>query len=194
MEVVYFGAYCFRLRSKNKVLLLAPFSLREKGKRLPKMRADVVLVDEKGKEDEWQRISGEPFVAEAPGEYEVDGFSVTALRPKKEDERMIYLVEAEGVKVCHLGRWSRPVSDRIREELNGVDVLMVAVGEAPAEAAKAVFQLEPKIVLPMAYGKDSGLEEFLKEVGGAVRKEKRLKLKRLEEQEEIETVVLEARR
>ena len=83
----------------------------------------------------------------------------------------IFIVEADGLTVCHLGDLGHELTDAQVKAIGKVDVLMVPVGgiyTINGEQAQAVMkQLKPRLyVLPMHYGvKDfddlAGPEEFL---------------------------------
>ena len=70
-------------------------------------------------------------------------------------KNLISVVEAEGLRVAHLGDLGHPISTKDCPVLAGVDILMIPVGghftiDASA-AAKIAKELQPKIVIPMHY-------------------------------------------
>jgi L-ascorbate metabolism protein UlaG (beta-lactamase superfamily) len=69
----------------------------------------------------------------------------------------IFIVEADGLRIVHLGDLGHLLSDKDIKKIGPVDVLMIPVGGVytinGAEAKKVVEQLKPKLyILPMHYG------------------------------------------
>ena len=87
----------------------------------------------------------------------------------------MYLMEIEGIKLCHLGDLGHTLSATQIEDVSDADILLVPVGGEPsidATAAEEVTHLiSPKIVIPMHYNTESAqtnldpLDKFLKEMG-----------------------------
>lgn len=111
------------------------------------------------------QIKGEkgekPFVIDGPGEYEVKGVFVQGIAENKKNT--IYLIEAEDIKFCHLGDLSqKQLTDEQLEKIDTVDILMVSAND---DAQKIIQQIEPKMVIPMAY---EDVSKFLKAMGKTV--------------------------
>ena len=73
----------------------------------------------------------------------------------------------DGLRLVFLGGLSGKLSDKQIEEIDGVDILFVPVGEeknslAGKQTLEIINQVEPKIIIPMNYQSLSG---FLKELG-----------------------------
>jgi len=122
---------------------------------------------------------------------------------KERGSNTIYLIEMEGIKICHLGDIGQTKIDNAQLEIiDGVDILMIPVGGIftinGEEAADLINQIEPKIVIPMHYKipglsiKLEGLEEFLKEMGVAKKETvDKLTIKKKElSEEETEVVIM----
>ena len=111
-----------------------------------------------------------PFVINGAGEYEVKGIDIVGvssetLLGKEEKINTSYIVTIDDMKLCLLGGLSdeKSVTD-IKAKAGDIDILFLPVGEFmnPSDAQKVAVLLEPSIVLPMSYDKDS-LAKFLKE-------------------------------
>lgn len=210
MEIVYLGHSSFRVKTKTATIITDPFSPEAVGIKFPKTEADVVTVSHGHKDHNFlEGVGGEPFTITLPGEYEVKGISVFGY-PSFHDNRsgaerggnVIYTIEAEGLRVCHLGDLGTFPAAEVMEEIIGVDALMVPVGGTytlgPKEAWEMVGQIEPSIVLPMHYKTPGGIEElvgveeFLAQAG-AEKTEKLDKLSLTKEKlpNEMKVVVLE---
>lgn len=159
LTINFFGDGCFRIKGKKSTIILNPFDQLE-GQKMPKNKADIVC-SSNGRAN-LKRIDGEPFVIIEPGEYEVGGVSVFGLNS---EGRTLYLVEVDGFRICHLGKINKELSHKLRDEINGVDVLLIPVGGHDSLDAKlankVIDQIEPNLVVPMDY-MEKDLEEFLK--------------------------------
>lgn len=183
-EIRWFGHNCFRIRTKEATVLTDPVG-RVAGYKLSPQTADVVTIshDHPGHAN-LDAVKSEYTKLQGPGEYEVHDVFVTGIRTyhdaKHGGERghnTVYLIEIEGIVVCHLGDLGHVLTEEQAEAMAHVDVLLVPAGGGavldPARAAEVVGQLEPKIVIPMQYATETGdldlksLESFCKELGVA---------------------------
>ena len=98
----------------------------------------------------------------------------------KRGNTLLFLLEAEGLRIAHLGDLGHLLTAEQRKALAPVDVLMLPVGgfyTIDAGQAKAVVdQLKPRVVVPMHYrGGSFGydvigpLEDYLELCGDVVR-------------------------
>ncbi len=210
MNINWYGQTCFRIntqRNKNGLvnILIDPLG-REDGFRSPKLEADIFL-SSSGFEIEKKKLSsaaGNYFLITGPGEYDIKGVYIQGLSAKTSRSQrdspagsgtgkiegkktVIYTLESEGIKICHLGRLGgEELSPDQVEKIGEVDILMVPIGGPygptrqtglggetanAKEALKVVSQIEPKIIIPMYYKipklkiKLGGLNEFLKLLG-----------------------------
>jgi L-ascorbate metabolism protein UlaG (beta-lactamase superfamily) len=183
MEIKYLGHACFLLKGEHATVVIDPYE-EKVGLKLPSLTADMVAVTHDHYDhNNVKAISGNPFVINGPGEYEVKGVFVNGL-PTFHDEKggkerginTVYLIEIDGFRVCHLGDLGHKLESEQLDLINGVDVLLVPVGGQVTldgkKAAEVADQIEPRIVVPMHYQtkglKISGLAEvtsFLQEIG-----------------------------
>jgi L-ascorbate metabolism protein UlaG (beta-lactamase superfamily) len=107
-------------------------------------------------------VSQAGTVWDGAGETDIDGIRITSIRTfhdeTKGSERgtnLISIVEADGVRVAHLGDLGHAITLADAPALDGVDVMIVPVGgffTIDAAAAKAIVdEFSPKIVVPMHY-------------------------------------------
>jgi len=189
MIIKWYGQTCFRItaqKGKNNPvnILIDPFSSaggKEKGLRSPKLEADIFLLN--GESEEWKNklssFDKEGFLISGPGEYDLKGVYIQGIQAKTKNKTLrtiIYAIEGEKIKICHLGRFGQEelLPEQI-ERIGEVDILMVPIeGKEsldPKEAIKVMAQIEPKIIIPMNYqfskkqGKADKLAEFLKGLG-----------------------------
>ena len=124
---------------------------------------------------EYQLVNG-------PGEYELHEVFITGIRTYHDDKQgkergynTVYLIELEGMVICHLGDLGHALTEEQAEAMAGCDVLLVPAGGGsvldPAAAVEVIGQLEPKIVIPMQYATPvgdtdlGGVEAFSKLLG-----------------------------
>lgn len=177
MIITYNTLESFKIQLGDTVIALNPVSKRSK---LPaaSFGADVAIVsidhaDMNGIESV-SRGSAAPFAIIGPGEYEVAGvfvrgFSSVSTYDGKERLNTIYTISLEDSNLCFLGALGMgTLSPETLEALPDIDILFVPVGGdgvlSATEASKLVTSLEPRIVIPMHYDKES-LAAFLKEQG-----------------------------
>ncbi|HOX60456.1 MAG TPA: MBL fold metallo-hydrolase [Candidatus Magasanikbacteria bacterium] len=120
-------------------------------------------------------ISGDPFILETAGEVEVKDILVNSVAGDEPGKYAIR-IDSEQLSLGHLGMIKKPLNEMQISALSGVDVLFVPVGGGdtydPEEAVKAINELEPRIVIPMAYQSDVApkalpVTNFLREMGAA---------------------------
>ena len=165
-ELRWFGHNCFRIRAREATVLTDPVG-RETGYPLSKQTADVVTVSHDAPETaNLAAVKPEFTTINGPGEYEVHDVFVTGIRTRRGDDEAsrqfntVYLIEVEGLTVCHLGDLGHGLSDDQAEGMANVDLLLIPVGNpallTPAKAAEIVGQLAPKLVIPMQFATDHG--------------------------------------
>jgi len=145
-------------------------------------------------------ISGEPFVLETAGEIESKDILVNAVAGD-EPGKQVLRIDCEQISLGHLCLIKKPLNESQVSALSGVDVLFVPVGCAdtydPEEAVKAINELEPRIVIPMAYQSDVSpkslpVNNFLREMGAAnIEPEKKVIIRKKDlPQEDTKVIVL----
>jgi len=188
MTIVWHGQSLFEIltsRGKNNEvkIVIDPFS-QELGLRLPKLEADIVLnTHDHYDHNNIKAVSGSPFLIEGPGEYEIKEVFIQGISAfhdesygKERGKITIYTIEAEDLRLCHLGDLGqRELADEQLEKIGEIDILMIPVGGnytiGAKEALKIMSQIEPKIIIPMHYSlpklkpKLDGVDKFLKTIG-----------------------------
>lgn len=182
MEITWLGHACTRVRTRQAIVLMDPYQ-REAGLDMGRPTADIITVShDDPRHGNVAGVRSQALVISAPGEYEVQGVQIIGVRSAlravadgaKPERSTVYLVEAEGLHVAHLGAVGRQPSTEEAELLSNADILVVALGEdglTPDEAARTVRALEPSIVIPVGYSgaaDDPVLKAFLTAAGIAV--------------------------
>ncbi len=182
MDIYWQGHSCFRIRGKDATVVIDPFQ-PDIGYQLGQFEADVVVVTHQHPGHNYvEGIQGEPKQVTSPGEYEIMNVFIVGIGTFHDDQKgelrgsnTAYLIEMEGVSICHLGDLGHLPTSQMFAELGSVDVLMLPVGGAStidaAGAAEVMRRLGPKVVIPMHYKTPNiarelhSVDRFLKEVG-----------------------------
>jgi L-ascorbate metabolism protein UlaG (beta-lactamase superfamily) len=182
MEITWLGHSCFRIKGKKITLVTDPFDQALGYPSPGKLTADIVTVSHNHRGHNCvERVGGNPRVINGPGEYESANVFITGIRAfhdgeggRSRGDNTIYLIEIDGLALCHLGDLGHMLSPQQIEELNHVDVLLIPVGgvstiNAPV-AAGIVRLLEPGLVIPMHFQTEvttwlEPVDGFLNEMG-----------------------------
>ncbi len=162
MEITWLGHSCFLIRGKEKTIITDPYH-PDLGYRLGEPEADIVTLSHFHPGHNYiEGVANEPKRIKSPGEYEIGGIFITGVATfhdnRKGDLRgknTIYIIEMDGITLCHLGDLGHPLAAYLIEEIGDIDILFLPVGEASTmpidTAVEIVRQLEPPIVIPMHY-------------------------------------------
>lgn len=183
MEIEWYGHSFFRIKSKGVRVAIDPFS-EKIGLKPPKVEADILLISHNHYDhNNKDAVSGDYFLIESEGEYEVKGVFVFGIESfhdqslgKERGKNIIYKIEFEGWKICHLGDFGqKELTLEQKERIGEVEILMIPVGGiytiSAQEAVRIIQELEPKIVIPMHYFLPQlnipldPVEKFLKAMG-----------------------------
>jgi len=214
MKIAWYGQSCFKLVVKTNngdkiIILIDPFP-KEIGLTPPRGAADIVIVSHDHYDhNNVKAVSGEPFIIEGPGEYDVKKVFIRGIYSfhdnSKGEERganTISVITAEDIKVCHLGDLGqKELSDNQLEKIGEVDVLMVPIGGTftinGSEAVKIINQIEPMVVIPMHYKipglnlKLNPVDKFLEEIGGEKKTVEELSIQKKDlTEEEMKVIVM----
>jgi L-ascorbate metabolism protein UlaG (beta-lactamase superfamily) len=190
MEITYLGHSSFKLKGKTATLVTDPYE-KSVGFLMPKVSADIITVShDHADHNAVHRVAGttrrpEPYVINAPGEYEISQVGVFGWRSHHDGEEgnvrgrnTIYTIHMDMMNIVHLGDLGHSLSDELIENLGLVDVLCIPVGGVytidAKEAVKVIATLKPSIVIPMhyklanhsqdVYGGLAEVSQFLKEM------------------------------
>lgn len=149
------------------------------------VEAEIALVSHHHHDhDAVENLRGKPEVIDRAGTYTpAEGIRITAMRGYHDDaqgakrgETLLFLIEADGLRIVHLGDLGEMLNAEQESALKKPDVLMIPVGGFYTidgrQAAKIAEQLKARVVLPMhyktKYNQDwpiSGPEAFLEAYG-----------------------------
>lgn len=182
MEISWLGHSCFLIKGRQAKVVTDPFD-NIPGYHLGQPTANIVTLSHQHPHHNFVAgVSGEPRVIKGPGEYEIANVFITGIGTfhdaeggRRRGKNIVYLIEIDEVRICHLGDLGHLLSSNQIEEISDVDILLVPVGGVStinaAAAAEIINLLEPKIVTPMHFKTEAvdlelePLEQFLKEMG-----------------------------
>jgi Predicted Zn-dependent hydrolases of the beta-lactamase fold len=222
MQIIWHGQSCFELiiakgKGEHITVLADPLDEAKTGLRFPKTDAQVVLLTNRAytaDDADIKKNAAGAFVVDGPGEYEIKdvyirgvdsnfGKTKEAMAEAGKDGSVIYTIETEEMKLCHLGNLKEAeLTQGQVEKIGNIDILMFPVGDGQKigakEALKIVSQIEPSIAIPMNYEipklklDANDLKEFLKAAGvGQVEPLPKLTIKKKEiSAEEAKIIVL----
>ena len=169
MNINWYGQTCFKISvsgAKNgQINIIIDPPTKDSGLRGPKLEADILLST-----DMKEKIpTGSYFSVTGPGEYDIKNIHIQGL---KAENATIYTIEAEDMKLCHLGRITQKELTSEQIELIGeVDILFLPIGTDSKQGVKMMSQIEPKVIIPMHYKiskskeKLDSINSFLKVLG-----------------------------
>lgn len=169
MNIQYYGHSCFKITTKpagrateDVVIFIDPFN-KSIGLRPPQGQTNIVLVSHNhSNHNNVSALKGDPVVINTPGEYSVRGVNVTSIESFHDDKKgaergnnTIFIIESEGVTLCHLGDLGTDLDSKDLEKINGIDVLFIPVGGKYTidgkTAGEIVRKIEPAMAIPMHY-------------------------------------------
>ncbi len=182
MDIRFHGHACFSIKNGDITIVTSPYN-DSIGLKLPKLTANVVIVGHDNEaHNNVKSVEGDPMVLNWPGEYETKGVHFKGIHSfhnakddKEQLENTIFKINIKGIRICHLGAQGTKLTPEQLEKVGDVDILFVPVGKVgnlDAKKAKEVIeQIEPRIVIPMAYNTDGSnrgldpVETFLSAMG-----------------------------
>ena len=206
MEITWLGRTSFRIRGREGIVITDP-APPESGYQPGKLTANVVTLSRRDDPafSHVASVSGQPFVLDAPGEYEVGGVLVTGMATKGPSgtRNVVFIIELEGMRVAHLGQLSEAGAKEL-DDVKGADVLLLPVGGGGsitgATSADVMTTIDPKVAIPMGYRTElernesfEPLDRFLKETGLKPEPEPKLSISRSSLPSDLTLRVLEAR-
>ena len=182
MEISWLGHSCFIIKGKETTIVTDPCH-PDLGYPLNELKAYVVTISHFHPGHSYiEGVADNPKQIKGPGEYEIGGVFITGIasfhdaeKGKIRGDNTIYIIEMDGIKLCHLGDLGHPLTSAMVEEIGTIDILFLPVGGVFTidihVAVETLRQLNPHIVIPMHY-KTPALQKtlepadkFLKKMG-----------------------------
>ena len=163
MKLKWLGHSCFELTLPGGVIVTDPYD-DSVGYPPLRVKAHAVLSShDHFDHNHFEAVTGNPRILNAPGVHEVCGAKITAVpafhdevRGAKRGENLIHLIEAEGLRIAHLGDLGhQPDTDAQREALSDLDVMLIPIGGTftitTPEAVKLIEAFRPRCAIAMHF-------------------------------------------
>ena len=200
MKINWCGETCFEISCSSSDKEGVLITIDDKGDK--KSKADIVLKTHEFNSPDSKKDG--QFVVSSFGEYESKEVFIQAVPSLSLDKKrnIIFLIEAENIRVCHLGLFGEDdLSEEQLEAIGRVDILLIPIdGDKTInfkEAEKIIAKIEPNMVIPMDYKKKETLNAFLKAMGEKeIVPQDKLSVSKKNissENEKVEIIILEAK-
>jgi len=163
MKLKWYGHSCFGLTFANGTTLITdPFD-ESVGYPLCTARADAVLSSHGHFDHNYvASLTGEPKMINTPGAHEVNGVKITGTHSfhdpeqgKLRGENVIFTVEADGLRIAHLGDLGHMPNANQLAAIKDVDVLLIPIGGTftvtTPQAVEIIAQAKPHTAIAMHY-------------------------------------------
>jgi L-ascorbate metabolism protein UlaG (beta-lactamase superfamily) len=160
MEIEFFGANCFRIKTKQASIVIDDNLSAIGGKTITK-ESDVAIFTNKILENSQTKAKAR-LTLDSAGEYEIGDVSVRAVQTRAHmDEKdsataSIFQCTHEGTTVTIFGHIHPDVADDVIELAGGTDVAIIPVGGNGYTldvigAVSVIKKIEPEVVIPSQY-------------------------------------------
>ena len=179
MKIRWLGHSSFLIESAKGIRIITdPFD-ETLGYKLPRVKADIVTVSHEHFDHNYVRgVKGKPVVFKGPVKRESHKMEFKGILTyhdsvygSKRGSNTIFIINADGLKMCHLGDLGHVLSQEVLMEIGPVDILFIPVGGfytiGSIQASQVFNDINPKITIPMHYRTDvirlsiDSVEEFL---------------------------------
>lgn len=182
MLITYHGHAQFLLETADGYRILTDPYNAETGYPMHPVKADAVTMSH-GHADhtEVSKVQGNPLLLRELGPHTLPhGIRVQGYQSFHDDKQgtlrglnTCFVIEADGLKIAHLGDIGALPDDTLARALRGVDVMMLPVGGHytidAQQAAQIVQDSGARIAIPMHYRNDKGGYEVIATVDGFTR-------------------------
>ncbi len=168
MKIKWYGHAAFKVTTAGGVrVIIDPYESGAFGGALSYGRiveeADIVLTSHDHEDHNYTKdITGGYRLVKDGGVYEERGVRVEgvpcyhdAVEGKERGKNLIFVIEADGIKVVHMGDLGHMLGPEVRKKIGRVDVLLIPVGGFytidPEEATRVVGDIDPRVTVPMHY-------------------------------------------
>jgi len=160
MEIEFFGGNCFKIKTKETVVVVDDNLVKVGGKgivddKTTALYTSLDLVDDSAKVKP-------KLMIDSPGEFEVGDLTITGLRARAHmdaddtETATVYQFTVKNQTVTVTGHIHPNISDDVADFIAGTDVLIVPVGGNgftldSVGAAKVIKKADPSVVIPSQY-------------------------------------------
>jgi len=168
MKITFLAHASFLIVTKNGTKIITdPYKAQcfggALGYRPIKESADIVLISHE--HDDHNGISdilGKPQVIKGAGNWTIQGIKIFGISTYHDTQKgvargqnIIYIIEADGLRIAHLGDLGHALSKEQIAQIGPIDILLSPVGGHftidPKIASEIFITLNPRIMIPMHY-------------------------------------------
>lgn len=163
MKLKWYGHSCFGMTFSNGVTLITdPFD-DTTGYPLCTACADAVLSShDHFDHNHIQSVSGNPRMINTPGAHEINGVKITGVASFHDPEEgklrgtnVIFVIEADGLRIAHLGDLGHMPNEEQLKAISNVDLLMLPIGGTftitTPQAVELIAQAKPRTAIAMHF-------------------------------------------
>ena len=155
MKLIWHGHACFELISREGSIVFDPYAKNYiTGLKLPLLTADMVICSHQHKDHnaaDCVELTGKGVTAKIE---QLETFHDEVYGAKR-GKNTVTVVEAEGLRIAHMGDLGHLLSPEQVLALGRIDVLLVPVGGYytidAAQAKEVAEQINPRVIIPMHY-------------------------------------------
>ncbi|MDD4080048.1 MAG: MBL fold metallo-hydrolase [Eubacteriales bacterium] len=169
MLITYHGHAEFMLETaQGQRILFDPYD-EQSGYPMKRVKADAVLISHHHFDHDYvDKVDGNPVVIDTQGAHSpLEGIRVTGFPSFHDDAQgskrgriLCWLVEADGLRIAHLGDLGIVPDKGLKDSLFMPDILFIPVGGFytidAMQARKTIDLLEPRVAIPMHYRNEKG--------------------------------------
>jgi L-ascorbate metabolism protein UlaG (beta-lactamase superfamily) len=173
MEITYLGQSSFKIKTKDTIVVTDPYNSEMIGMKFTKTEADIVTISHHHADhDAIENVTDVKKIVDGPGEYEIKGVSIIGVASFHDDKKgaergknTIYVLEAENLRLLHLGDLGHKLTDEEVKEIGNIDIMFIPVGGFytidSKVAAEVVKQIGASIIIPMHFKPEGNTNEVL---------------------------------
>lgn len=173
MEITYLGQSSFKIKTKDTIVVTDPYNSEMIGMKFTKTEADIVTISHHHADhDAIENVTDVKKIVDGPGEYEIKGVSIIGVASFHDDKKgaergknTIYVLEAENLRLLHLGDLGHKLTDEEVKEIGNIDIMFIPVGGFytidSKVAAEVVKQIGASIIIPMHFKPEGISNEIL---------------------------------
>ena len=163
ISIRWFGHSCFRI-GNGKNIIIDPHDGHSLGLKPPDEKGDIILITHDHFDHNCYRVvqKSDSIIMNEVGEKTVDSIKIEGfpayhdpVEGKKRGGIVVYSLEVDGIKMCHLGDIGHQIGEELEKNLSSTDILFIPVGGYftinADEAWEIVEKLKPKAIVPMHY-------------------------------------------
>lgn len=161
MQIGWIGHSCFRIITEHNNIVTDPYN-EETGYKLPSTPADIVTVSHSHFDHSYAQCVAPGLVISDTQPRTINGDTIWGIpcwhddvRGAKRGSNIVYVIDADGQRIVHLGDLGHLLNDKDIEKLGKVDVLLLPVGGiytlCPKTCVELCEKIKPRIIVPMHY-------------------------------------------